>query len=61
MFYNRGPSAIHEAEVFILWPSFNVDEEHLLYLLGVEHDNRKVTCNRIDNINPLYLKVNRKI
>jgi integrin alpha 8 len=53
---NRGPSTIQEAEVFILWPSFNDDGQHLLYLLGVEYDVNKVTCQKIDNINPLYVK-----
>lgn len=40
-----------------MWPSFNDEGEHLLYLLGVEYDVNKVTCQRIENINPLYVKV----
>ena len=54
---NKGPSTIQEAEVFILWPSFDDYGEHLLYLLGVEYDRSKVTCQPIRNINPLYAKV----
>jgi integrin alpha 8 len=53
---NRGPSTIQEAEVFILWPSFNENKDHLLYLLGVEYDTSRVTCEQIGNINPLYVK-----
>ena len=59
---NKGPSTIQEADVYILWPSFTGDEvegnqEDLLYLLGVEVDESKVTCQTIKNINPRYVKV----
>eukprot|EP00096_Caligus_rogercresseyi_P015942 TRINITY_DN844_c0_g1_i1.p1 TRINITY_DN844_c0_g1~~TRINITY_DN844_c0_g1_i1.p1 ORF type:complete len:1372 (-),score=393.45 TRINITY_DN844_c0_g1_i1:381-4496(-) len=53
---NRGPSAIAEALLFILWPSFTENGKHSLYLLGVDYDGSKVTCEPIDNINPLYVK-----
>ena len=59
---NKGPSVIQEAEVYILWPSFTGVEydgkqENLLYLLGVDYDDSKVTCQTIKNINPVYVKV----
>ena len=59
---NKGPSIIQEADVYILWPSFTGDgypdnKEDLLYLLGVEYDDKKVTCQTIDNINPRYVKI----
>ena len=55
---NRGPSTIQEAEVYILWPSFDDEKKHLLYLLGVQSEPQdKVTCKSIANINPLYVKV----
>ena len=59
---NKGPSIIQEADVYILWPSFTgdgypEDKEDLLYLLGVEYDDKKVTCQTIDNINPRYVKI----
>ena len=54
---NPGPSTIQEAEVFILWPSFNENKDHLLYLLDVDRgESDRVTCERIENINPLYVK-----
>ncbi len=53
---NRGPSAIQEADVFIMWPSFNDGGDHLLYLLGVDYDRSRVQCKSIPNINPLYVK-----
>ncbi len=53
---NRGPSAIHEAEVFLLWPSFDANDDHLLYLLGVDYDTRRVQCKPIKDINPLYVR-----
>ena len=63
---NKGPSTIQEAEVYILWPSFtgyeyDGNQEDLLYLLGVEVDESKVTCQTIKNINPRYVKVNQDI
>lgn len=58
---NRGPSTIQEAEVFILWPSFNDNGDHLLYLLNVDYDKSKAKCQSIDNINPLYVKVSKLI
>ena len=45
---NRGPSTIQEAEVFILWPSFDNNKDHLLYLLGVDFggdDGKVVNIN----------------
>ena len=51
---NKGPSTIQEAEVFILWPSFDEYKEHLLYLLGVNYNRSQVTCSSIKNINPLW-------
>jgi len=54
---NRGPSTIQEAEVIIMWPSFDENGDHLLYLLGVEYDRNIARCETIDNINPLYVKV----
>ena len=58
---NNGPSTMQDAEIYILWPSFTGDKwggthDHLLYLLGVDYDNSKVTCQPIKNINPLYVK-----
>ena len=44
-------------QVFILWPSFNENGDHLLYLLGVEYNSQKVRGENIENINPLYVKV----
>ena len=44
-------------QVFILWPSFSENGDHLLYLLDVNYDRRKVTCENIKNINPLYVQV----
>ena len=63
---NKGPSTIQEAEVYILWPSFtgyeyDGNQEDLLYLLGVEVDESKVTCQTIKNINPRYVKVNHNV
>ena len=55
---NRGPSNNLEAEVYILWPSFDEDKHHLLYLLGVNTEpSDRVTCKPIPNVNPLYAKV----
>ena len=58
---NKGPATIQEAEVFILWPSFGDYKEHLLYLLGVDYDRSKVTCQPIKNINPDYVQVHTYI
>ena len=54
---NRGPSSISEAEVYILWPSFNDYGDHLLYLLGFEYDTSRAKCEPLKNLNPLSLKV----
>ena len=54
---NKGPSSISEAEVYILWPSFNEYEDHLLYLLGLAYDNNKASCEPFKNLNPLAVKV----
>ena len=54
---NKGPTSISEAEVYILWPSFNEYEDHLLYLLGFEYDNQKAFCEPFKNLNPLMVKV----
>ena len=53
---NHGPSDALETEVFILWPSFDDYGEPLLYLLGMEYDGSKATCDQPKNINPLYVK-----
>ena len=59
---NKGPATIKEAEVFIMWPSFTKDDQrHLLYLLGVNYDKEKVTCQNINNINPLYIKTKESV
>ena len=59
---NKGPATIKEAEVFIMWPSFTKDDQrHLLYLLGVNYDKSKVTCQNINNINPLYIKTKESV
>ena len=55
---NKGPSSISEAEVYILWPSFNEYGDHLLYLLGFDYDRKKAFCEPIKNRNPLSVKVN---
>ena len=54
---NKGPSSISEAEVYILWPSFNEYGDHLLYLLGFDYDRKKASCEAIKNLNPLAVKV----
>merc|ERR1711892_445025 len=54
---NRGPSSISEAEVYILWPSFNEYGDHLLYLLGFDYDRKKAFCEPIKNLNPLAVTV----
>merc|ERR1719477_437474 len=54
---NKGPSSISEAEVYILWPSFNEYGDHLLYLLGFDYDRKKASCEPIKNLNPLAVKV----
>ncbi len=54
---NKGPSSISEAEVYILWPSFNDYGDHLLYLLGFDYDNTRAKCESVKNLNPLSLKV----
>ena len=56
---NKGPSSISEAEVYILWPSFNEYGDHLLYLLGFDYDRKKAFCEPIKNLNPLAVKVKR--
>ena len=58
---NKGPSAISEAEVYILWPSFNDYGDHLLYLLGFDYDHSLAKCESVKNLNPLSLKVNFKL
>ncbi len=59
---NRGPSTIQEAEVYILWPSFDESKKHLLYLLGVQSEpSDRVVCKSVANINPLYVKVINKL
>ena len=55
---NKGPSRINEAEVYILWPSFDANGDDLLYLTGLEYDRSKATCQPFNNLNPLSLKVN---
>jgi len=54
---NKGPSSISEAEVYILWPSFNEYGDHLLYLLGFDYDRKKAFCEPIKNRNPLSVKL----
>merc|ERR1719495_625661 len=53
---NKGPSSISEAEVYILWPSFNDYGDHLLYLLGFDYDHSLAKCESVKNLNPLSLK-----
>lgn len=55
--HNKGPSAISEAEVYILWPSFNDYGDHLLYLLDFDYDRTLAKCEPAKNRNPLSLKV----
>ena len=40
----------------IIWPNFDVNEDHLLYLLGLSFDQQKAVCEEIANLNPLALK-----
>ena len=54
---NKGPSSISEAEVYILWPSFNDYGDHLLYLLGFDYDSERAQCEPVRNLNPLNVKV----
>jgi integrin alpha 8 len=54
---NKGPSSISEAEVYILWPSFNDYGDHLLYLLGFDYDGERAQCEPVRNLNPLSVKV----
>ena len=53
---NKGPSPIVEAIVHILWPSFNNEGGHLLYLLGFEFDQTKMVCENIKNLDPILTK-----
>ena len=41
---NSGTSTLNEAEVYILWPSYDVDGDHLLYLMGLESDRDIARC-----------------
>ena len=54
---NTGPFTISEAEVDILWPSYDDDGGHLLYLMGLESDREGVKCrsDQAFNFNPLHV------
>ena len=42
---NSGTSTINEAEVYILWPSYDRHRgDHLLYLMGLESDRNIARC-----------------
>ena len=53
---NKGPTSISEAEVYILWPSYNEYEDPLLYLLDFTASD-KAYCEPYKNKNPLMVKV----
>ncbi|CAG7835819.1 unnamed protein product [Allacma fusca] len=56
-----GPSSIENADILILWPSFTKEGDHFLYLLEQPHTEGAVTCEHVDDANPLELIINRNM
>ena len=56
---NKGRNEITESEVTILWPSYNEEKQHLLYLLEFTQEANKgrVTCNAVPDLDPLNILV----
>ena len=48
---NRGPSDIHEAQVFILWPSFRPNGDPLLYLTSQPIIEGMAHCEIVEDVN----------
>lgn len=56
----EGPSDIEEAEVVILWPSYTVNGQHLMYLMEQPMVDGPAECEHVDDVNPLALQLSRK-
>lgn len=58
---NRGPSIIRKADVTILWPTKDLDDNYLLYLMEQPRISGKGSCKDVtlDELNPLRLKVRK--
>ena len=48
---NKGPSDIHEAQVFILWPSFRPNGDPLLYLTSQPIIEGMAHCEIVEDVN----------
>ncbi|XP_054706716.1 integrin alpha-PS2-like [Uloborus diversus] len=57
---NRGPSMVREAEVDILWPTFTLQGQPLLYLMDQPEIQGKGKCEEVSSVNPLLLKKEQK-
>merc|ERR1719412_647825 len=56
---NRGPSDIHEAQVFILWPSFRPNGDPLLYLTSQPMIEGMAHCEIVEDVNHRQVEVDR--
>ncbi|XP_067141293.1 integrin alpha-PS2-like [Centruroides vittatus] len=59
---NKGPSTIKTANIYILWPTYNLEKEFLLYLTSEPEIKGKEASCRInrDDINQLSLEIQEK-
>lgn len=54
---NKGPSAILEGEIYLLWPSHNKAGEPILYLMDQPEVKGNAICEPFPNANELRLTV----
>uniref|UniRef100_T1JAL2 Uncharacterized protein n=1 Tax=Strigamia maritima TaxID=126957 RepID=T1JAL2_STRMM len=59
--FNRGPSPIIEAEIFILWPTYTLANQDLLYLIDQPEASSFGRCEFVPNVNYLNLTVDKSI
>ncbi|XP_046389663.1 integrin alpha-PS2 isoform X2 [Ischnura elegans] len=57
---NKGPSDILEATAYILWPTYILGGEHLLYLLEQPETSGPIRCEPGPHVNELNLQLDRK-
>ena len=56
-----GPSSIESANILILWPSYTLDGEHFLYLLEQPHTEGSITCDHVEDVNPLEVVISKSM
>uniref|UniRef100_T1JAL1 Uncharacterized protein n=1 Tax=Strigamia maritima TaxID=126957 RepID=T1JAL1_STRMM len=57
--WNQGPSTIREVQIYILWPSYTLTGQNLLYLLEQPETSSLGRCEYVPNVNSLNLTIER--